>query len=179
MKFLNIRLATSKDMKVIAKIYVDTWRTTYAGLVPDVYLKQLSVQRAEQKWTQFLNDSSQDTFLYVVLNEQGITVGFAAAQIHADDGVRIGELSALYILPEAHGLGIGKKLMATIAAHFLKADVFSMLVWVMKKNEPGRAFYRRLGGKYIDHRQSRFGNVTVKDEAYEWLDITTLVHHQN
>jgi len=54
-----------------------------------------------------------------------------------------------------------------------------MLVWVMKKNESGRAFYKRLGGKYIDHRQSRFGNVTVKDEAYEWLDITTLVHHQN
>ncbi len=70
MKFLNIRLATSNDMKAIAKIYVDTWRTTYAGLVPDVYLEQLSVQQAEQKWTQFLNDSSQDTFLYVVLNEK-------------------------------------------------------------------------------------------------------------
>ena len=179
MKFLNIRLATSNDMKAIAKIYVDTWRTTYAGLVPDVYLEQLSVQQAEQKWTQFLNDSSQDTFLYVVLNEKGMIMGFAAAQIHTIDGVRKGELSALYVLPEAHGLGIGKKLMATVSVHFLKAEVFSMMVWVMKKNEPGRAFYKRLGGKYLGHRESRFGNVMVEDEAYEWLDVTRLVHHQN
>ena len=115
----------------------------------------------------------------MVLNEKGIIIGFAAAQIHANAGVRKGKLSALYILPEAHGLGIGKKLMETVSVHFLKAEVSSMMVWVMKKNESGRAFYKRLGGKYIDHRQSRFGNVTVKDEAYEWLDITTLVRHQN
>ncbi|WP_149427189.1 MULTISPECIES: GNAT family N-acetyltransferase [Exiguobacterium] len=176
---MKIRLATSKDMMAVAKIYVDTWRTTYTGLVPDVYLEQLTVQRAEQKWIQFLNDFSQDTFLYVVLNEKGIIIGFAAAQIHANAGVRKGELSALYILPEAHGLGIGKKLMETVSVHFLKAEVSSMMVWVMKKNEPGRAFYKRLGGKYIGHRQSRFGNVTVEDEAYEWLDVAMLIHHQN
>jgi len=172
---LNIRLATSNDMKAVSMIYVDTWKTTYIGLVPEAYLAQLSVQEAERKWTQFLADSSQRTFLYVVLNEKEKIVGFAAGQIRTIDEVHKGELYALYVLPEAQSLGIGKKLILTVSKHFLKEDIFSMMVWVMKMNRSGRAFYKRLGGSYSDFRLSRFGNVTVEDEAYEWLDIATLV----
>jgi len=34
-------------------IYVDTWKTTYIGLVPEAYLAQLSVQEAERNGHSF------------------------------------------------------------------------------------------------------------------------------
>jgi hypothetical protein len=37
-----LREATLKDVPVIARVHVDTWQTTYRGIVPDSYLAQLN-----------------------------------------------------------------------------------------------------------------------------------------
>ena len=37
---MEIRKASKEDIKGVAKVYVDGWRTTYRGLVPDDYLAQ-------------------------------------------------------------------------------------------------------------------------------------------
>jgi hypothetical protein len=39
---LFIRPATPADSSAIARVHIDCWRTTYAGLVPAEYLARLS-----------------------------------------------------------------------------------------------------------------------------------------
>jgi len=53
---VKIRKANIDDIRVISKIYVDTWKTTYNGLVPDNFLNELSYEEAENKWIKFFND---------------------------------------------------------------------------------------------------------------------------
>lgn len=39
---MNIRKAVLADSKGIAKVHVDSWRTTYKNIIPDEFLKKLS-----------------------------------------------------------------------------------------------------------------------------------------
>ena len=49
---MNIREAKSEDAAAIAKVHVDSWQTTYQGLLPDNYIAQRSYQkRLKNHWT--------------------------------------------------------------------------------------------------------------------------------
>lgn len=47
-KNFKIRKAVASDAKGIAKVHVYSWRTTYANIVPDEYLTNLSYENREQ-----------------------------------------------------------------------------------------------------------------------------------
>lgn len=47
-----IREATKQDIPAIAKVHVDTWKTTYRDIFPDEFLNNLSDQKREQDWHQ-------------------------------------------------------------------------------------------------------------------------------
>jgi hypothetical protein len=42
-----IRKADIKDIPGIAKVHVDSWRTTYKGIVPETFLDSLSYESRE------------------------------------------------------------------------------------------------------------------------------------
>ncbi|MBT2255944.1 GNAT family N-acetyltransferase [Priestia megaterium] len=170
---MKIRKANIGDIKVISKIYVDTWKTTYNSLVPDNFLNELSYEEAENKWMKFFSNPLHKSFTYIASNDSEEIIGFAAARISSDKEFK-GELYALYLLPAAQGLGTGRSLISTVAEHFKEEGISSMMVWVMKNNKAGRGFYKRLGGKYYTHRESQFGECLVEDEAYGWKDISML-----
>ncbi|GAA3314289.1 hypothetical protein GCM10020331_006450 [Ectobacillus funiculus] len=49
----KLEKASKQDIEGVAKVYVDGWRTTYRGLVPNQYLDELSYEEAEKRWNQF------------------------------------------------------------------------------------------------------------------------------
>ncbi len=170
---MKIKRASEEDIKAVAKVYVDSWRTTYRGLVPNDYLDNLSYTDAEKKWEYFLNNENEPC-IYIALNDLGKIIGFASGK-SIDVEHFYGELFSLYLLQECRGLGIGRQLVSAIAKHFKKNNIDSMLVWVMKKNKSGVGFYERLGGKEYLRRKSEFGGMVVEDFAYGWKDVSVLV----
>ncbi|TYR80598.1 GNAT family N-acetyltransferase [Priestia megaterium] len=171
---MKIKKADDTYTKEIARIYVDSWRTTYKGLVPDAYLDSLSYEESKLKWTDFLEQ--QDSIIYVALNSDQQVVGFASAQ-RATDVNYDGELYSLYLLKEDQGYGIGKQLVSAITTEFLSKGFRSMMVWAMKQNHSATSFYQRLGGRIIAERLSTFGEKIVEDVAYGWDDLTLLETH--
>ena len=169
---LEIRKASKQDIADIAKVYVDGWRTTYRGLVPNQYLDELSYEEAEKRWNQFL-DNENDPFMYVALNGEGKIVGFASGR-SIEEKHFTGELYALYLLQDCRGLGVGRQLVSAVARHFKENGIHSMLVWVMEQNKSGLGFYKRMGGKEYIRRTSTFGETVVDDVAYGWNDISVL-----
>ena len=47
---VKIRKADLANTKGIAKVHVDSWRTTYANILPEEYLQNLSYESREQIW---------------------------------------------------------------------------------------------------------------------------------
>lgn len=42
---MNIRKANRDDAPGIAKVHVDSWRTTYKGIIPQSFLDELSYEQ--------------------------------------------------------------------------------------------------------------------------------------
>ena len=55
---MNIRAAHTTDALAIAQVQVDSWRTTYAGIVPADYLASLSYEQQGKFWGHIISTLS-------------------------------------------------------------------------------------------------------------------------
>ncbi|NEZ57727.1 GNAT family N-acetyltransferase [Adonisia turfae] len=172
---MMIREATRTDVPAIARVHVDTWRTTYQGIVPDQHLAKLSYERRVNSWSQILNRASEDgTFTYVAEEEVGEIVGFASGGVErTNDPVYAGELMAIYILEGYQSKGIGHCLVQTVAERLHLLGINSMLVWVLLDN-PACQFYAALGGTPVHEKALEIGGKSLIEVAYGWTDIGNL-----
>lgn len=174
-----IREAAPADAEAIARVHVDSWRTTYAGIVPADYLANLSYGRREQFWRDILSAPAQAGCVYVAAHDTGQIVGFASGgPERSGDGVYQGELYAIYLLARYQHQGLGRHLTMAVVKRLLQGGLQSMLVWVLAAN-PGCAFYARLGGQQVYEKKITIGTAPLLEVAYGWPDLRTLVQrHQ-
>jgi hypothetical protein len=95
---LSIAPATPEDLPDVARVHVDSWRQTYAGLVPQSYLDSLDVAARLQKWQDiFEQDRKDDLFGLFVARIGGIAVGFISFGRGRDqDRGGLAEIFAIY-----------------------------------------------------------------------------------
>ena len=170
---MEIREAQIADAPAIARVHVDSWRSTYRGIVPDDYLAQLSYSQREQYWRRWINAGHEKQFLYVAQDEGNI-VGFAlGGPERSRNSIYDGELYVIYVLEAHQRKGIGRLLVSQVARSLLQQGIESMLVWVLADN-PSRRFYERLGGEPVAEQNISIGGAELKEVAYGWRDIYVL-----
>jgi GNAT superfamily N-acetyltransferase len=175
MRTIIIRRAVPSDACSLARIHVDTWRSTYQGIISEDHLKQISYEKSEARWRRALNESHDDSFVQVAEVDDGILVGFASGGVNRDEYPGYdGELYAIYLLKEFQREGIGQLLMSSIAGELLERQMKSMMVWVLASNS-AKGFYKYLGGKLIDTRLVRIGDEEYEEYGYGWGDIEPLI----
>jgi ribosomal protein S18 acetylase RimI-like enzyme len=168
----TIRPATLPDAPAIAHVQVQTWRTAYRGIVADDFLDAYSVDDRTSRWTEIIQQPEQASFVAEV--EGYGVVGFANGGPERDGREDFrGELCGLYVLPDRHGQGIGRRLVATFACWLSDSGFDSMLVWVLADN-PSRRFYERLGGQFVAEKQTQIGQQSLGEVAYGWDDVRLL-----
>lgn len=172
---ITVREATSNDVPAIARVHVDTWRTTYRGIVPDERLATLSYERRAEGWHRILNQAQEDSnFTLVAENESSEIVGFAnGGKERTGDPVYTGELTGIYILQTYQRQGIGRSLVAIVAERLGDLGLHSMLIWVLADN-PACQFYAALGGIQIREQTRQIGEKSLIEIAYGWTDTTNL-----
>lgn len=170
---MNVRKATLADAHAIAVVHVESWKTTYEGIVPAAYLGQLSVSEKAQLWRRGLNQPKHSIF---VVEEDGSVCGFiSGGRNRAAQGKEAeyeGEIYAIYLLKEAQGKGYGTKLVAALMDDFRRQGIRSMVVWVLADN-PSRRFYERLGGKKIAEKVVDIGGKKLQEWCYGWKSVAS------
>jgi ribosomal protein S18 acetylase RimI-like enzyme len=179
----TIRPARLQDARAIARIEVETWRTTYAGMLPDRVLLRMSAERQAGTWAGFVRHRPGD----VLVAEQRqvgaasgdiVVVGFGNCGPQRDSLFGYaGEVYTLYIAPEAQGRGLGRLLLLGLFARLVQSGHRSALIWVVRAN-PARFFYERLGGKMVLHRPIPLGGAPIEAIAYGWTDLPALLARQ-
>lgn len=173
---MKVRVATAVDAVGIARVHIDTWRTTYRGIVPDSYLDNLQYEARERYWAGALSDPENGSLVYVAEAEDGQVVGFASGE-PAQSSVPgyEGELHAIYVLQEHQGRGLGKALLLAVARRLQEISKHSMLLWALADNESSRRFYEALGGQELKTQQFELGGVMLDEVAYGWPDTRPLL----
>jgi L-amino acid N-acyltransferase YncA len=170
------RPAAPDDAMTIAEIYVDSWRSTYAGLLPDDVLLRLDAANREVRWwRRALSRRRRDLLVYVAEQTGHGVVGFASGGPSRGRGLPHDiEIYTLYLRDEFQGLGLGKQLFLGLSERLVARSNGSLVVWVLDGN-PARYFYEAMGGKCVARRNGSMGGAEIEEVAYGWEDVRELI----
>jgi GNAT superfamily N-acetyltransferase len=182
---IAIRRARPLDAAAIGAVHVATWRSTYAGVLPDAYLASLSSVRHAAGYEQAIADRRDCHAVFVAVASGpdappgcreggGAVVGFASGGRARRTGLGQGEIETLYVLDDYRDRGVGRRLMRAMAAHLAAVGCRSAMLWVLEAN-PTRWFYLRLGGRAAARETIRFAGQTLDQLAFVWDPIDTLL----
>ena len=139
----RVRPASPADASELARVYVESWRWAYPGLLPQRYLDRLSPEQHAQNWAVVI-ETERRAITWVAHDEQGCC-GLASAGPARSGAAGVGEVYTLYVSGRAAGRGVGRLLLAYAVAQ-LKATLHgSAILWVLEDNERARRFYEREG----------------------------------
>lgn len=97
-----------------------------------------------------------------VLRLDGAIVGYCSHALLADP--REMKLEQLYLLPELHGLGLGKRMMVHIEAHTRELGRDTLVLQVNKQNTKAASVYLRAGFEVREEAVVDIGSGYVMDD---------------
>jgi ribosomal protein S18 acetylase RimI-like enzyme len=171
MPVIDLRMATIEDAEAIARIHVETWRTTYAGMLPDELLIALSEEKQASMWRRMLR-GGETVMLAEAPNAGFVGFGSYGPNRSGREGFT-GEVYTLYVLPDYQGIGLGRGLLRALFGALAREGHDSALIWVLEQN-PARFFYEAMGGRPIGGRNTVMWGETVRELAYGWESIHAL-----
>lgn len=143
-----VRDAAQADLEAVLATKAAAWREAY-GPYRDEAFFAAAERTLPQQLEHWRGELARGTALWLAEDAGGRCVGLAAAGAARERGRALPpglpglELSALYVLAEAHGTGVADALLERAIGRQ------ACLVWVVTANERARAFYRRHG--FVDH----------------------------
>ena len=139
-----VRQAVLADAKGIASVHVDSERAAYRGILPDIVLNALSVEKQEAAWHQRIANGTSNT---LVAHDEGTITGWVnfGQSRDADSSPTTGEIRAMYVRPQEWRRGVGTGLWQHSRTSLQRAGYSETTLWVLELNYPARQFYERVG----------------------------------
>jgi ribosomal protein S18 acetylase RimI-like enzyme len=161
------------DAEEIARVHVRCWQESYAELLPDEFLKNLSVDAKIEQWRQTV---SHPQVFKRVAREAGRIVGFVScgpAREGAAKGAD-GEIFAIYVLKAFHGRKIGRSLIAAAARFWLLEGGRTLIVLSMAGNTQATAFYEALGGVQVYEGSFEIAGTRMTEKGHLFSNLADL-----
>lgn len=162
MKNIIIRNATIDDITEVAKLHVDSWHETYAGIISQDYLDNMK-NNIEKRIERMKNEFNLRTMVVATLNDE--IVGFSefvfSNEFSKDLDIDC-ELCGLYIKNGYKSLGIGSAIFEYVTNLFVENNKKRMGLWCLKENNSAISFYKRKGGTFINEK-----NISINDKEYK------------
>jgi ribosomal protein S18 acetylase RimI-like enzyme len=165
---ITIRPARPGDACGIAALDVETWRTTYAGVLSASYLVGLSERRREIGWRMVILREPRD--VRVAVDMTGMILGYGSCGPSRSERHFPGEIFTLYVASDWQNQGIGRRLLIALFRRLAASGLDAAIVWVLRDN-PARFFYERLGGAQVSRKVIAVGGSQVEAIAYGWRDL--------
>jgi GNAT superfamily N-acetyltransferase len=142
----------------VARVRGQTWRAAYSHVFTPEQLDTISEESDAAGWRRVLLEPPPKAATFVATRDEKI-VGFAGLGLaRPGDDPSLGELRAIYVLPEEWGRGVGQALMARALEQLREEGFVEAMLWVLEDNPRPHRFYE-LSGWHADGE--------VKEE--EWL----------
>lgn len=174
-----VRPGIAADAEAIAAIYVETWRATYPGMLPDNVLVRMSNEAQARYWARLLSHSRGTEIVQVAARAtagrgDGAVVGFGSAGIgrHArrSGATHEGEIFTLYVRPDWQNRGVGRRLICALLGDLRAQGCTEAMLWVLAEN-PSRFFYEAMGGRRTYERVEKLWGKNVPQIGYRWPDL--------
>jgi len=168
---IRLRSAAAGDARAIARIHVETWRSTYPGMLPDKTLIDMTIDDKAQAWRRSLARPDGESAVLIAEFADSGPIAFASAGHNRQSALPFaGEIQTLYVLPDWQNQGIGRRLLEGCFGALRRRGFASAMVWVLADN-PARFFYERMGGKRVGERDEALWGAVLHEIGYGWSAI--------
>ena len=163
---ITYRKATVEDAPAVAEVHVESWRESFAGIAPPVFLDKMSVEKRENAFRQGFSDETYKMF--VAETADGKIVGFVDSGKSRNENLQYeAELYAIYLLPEFQRKGIGENLFR-LCQNEMKGDNFNSMFLVALELSPYKSFYEKMGGRVVGKGAHALAGIEFETLIYGW-----------
>jgi GNAT superfamily N-acetyltransferase len=164
---ISLRQAKEEELSIIQAIGTTTYGPTYTHL-----LGQEQVDFMLGKFYSIAALTSQliDGHIFIIAQEGGKDLAFASYGVIEKD-YRIVKLHKLYVLPEAHGKGLGKLLINEVRNKAVQLGAKGLRLNVNRYNK-AKDFYEKAGFNIIETVDIEIGNGFYMNDYVMELPLT-------
>ncbi len=179
MSDIHIRPANVDDSPALARILTETNKETFQGLVPDRCLASPTLEQSERNWCRFFQSGGPagGEIMLVAANDGGEVTGYIMAGRQTARKEYHRELSVLMVARPWQSLGIGRKLVESVAGELSRGGAQSMLVGILEEN-PNWEFYERLGARHVGSRPFNWAGYETREILYGWENLALLAQQE-
>ncbi len=144
---VSVRTARPDDVDEISRIQRETWRTAYAGFVPETVLAQVTPELGRQQWGAAVGSPPTPQHRVLVALEKDAVVGFVAFGPSTDDDAKphTAAVSTMLVEPRWGRRGHGSRLLAAAVDHLRTDRASTATAWVLDRDRASTAFYTSAG----------------------------------
>lgn len=163
----TLRTATAADANAAAAVELRSWRSVYAGIIPQ---RVLDAMDHGSRATAHRRLTAEREGLHLVATDttHHDIVGFCHAGPARRPGPWAWEVYTIYLEHHARWHGIGREMFEQVFAWVRARRSPSLIVWVLEANHHARRFYEALGGRSAHQTPSMVGGFPVIEQAYVW-----------
>ena len=168
-KNIIYRRATAIDVPDVAKVHVESWQKSFAGIVPGEHLDNMSAKIREERFREAFEKPDYKMFV-AEDTERGI-IGFADfGPLSVGNFQYQTALYAIYLLRDFQRRGIGKNLFRLCQKEMI-SDGFNSMFLEALECSPYRSFYEMMGGRVVGHSYHFLSGVEYKTLIYGWDNL--------
>ena len=138
-------METDEEVRGKALVHWRCWQEVYRGMISQDYLDNFTLEKCTERAFAWRDN-------FIVAKEDDHVVGFVG--YGASTGITdMGEIYALYVLPEYWGQGIGTTLLQTAMRQLDQYP--TVCLWALKENTNAIHFYEKYGFRRDGEEQLR------------------------
>ena len=148
----RVRLARPEDIEALGGVTGRAYAAAYQGIVPPAVLDEWVVDAPAMwmRWRDAIEERPPDHPSRAwVAERDGVILGYAITSpatseyLPPPDGA--GELTSLYLDPDAIGIGIGRLLYEQAVHDLFERGFDPLVVWAFRDNPKAQRFYHGMG----------------------------------
>jgi ribosomal protein S18 acetylase RimI-like enzyme len=171
---LSVRTARPEDAANLARIYIESWQDTYAGVISHTLLATMSPRSHTARWHATIKGMDRNSSTVLVAEDARFgAIGFCSLGMARDGGAGFeGEIYTLYVDPAYLGRGTGRALLAGAFEAFKDRKLRSCLIWAHARNN-ACFFYEAMGGRRVASRTTRLMGELTPEIGFGWKRLAT------
>ena len=161
---MEIRRIRPGDSRMdISRIYEESWKSAYKGIVPQTYLDSIP----KGHWAPYLDQPDWHTLICI---EGGHIIGTTSfCKSRFEQFASWGEIISLYLLPQYVGKGYGKALLKAAIRELKEMGFHDVFLWVLEENHRARLFYEKMGFLFSGNfMEGSIGGKTLREVRYTY-----------
>jgi ribosomal protein S18 acetylase RimI-like enzyme len=171
---LSVRTARQEDAAALARIYIESWQDTYAGIIPHTLLGAMSPKGHTGRWLTAIKNTERGQGVVLVAEDANHgAIGLCSLGAARDKALGFdGEVYTLYVDPAFLGQGVGRALLAGAFETFKQKKLRSCIIWAHAKNNAA-FFYEAMGGRRVATRTTRLLGELTPEIGFGWRQLAT------